>query len=75
MFQILFLIGNHVEDKNIIPQLLDLEKYPKKPEFRLAAPESLILWDCHYPDNIKFEIPTEKSHVDFYNNKLKDIIF
>ena len=58
---ILFLVGEELEEKSIIKELLDIEKYPSRPQYDYAEPENLFLWKCSY-DCIQFEPhATEKS--------------
>ena len=43
---ILFLVGSKKEDLSVIPDLLDVTKSPQKPQYLMADPEPLILYDC-----------------------------
>ena len=57
---ILLLIGEGAESPELILDLLDLEKTPRKPLYPLAHPGGLVLFDCYYPgiDPEKFQ-PSE----------------
>ena len=45
---LLALIGNELEDITIIDELFDLEKYPRRPGFKSAHPNGLILMNCKF---------------------------
>ncbi|GFS34103.1 hypothetical protein TNIN_456631 [Trichonephila inaurata madagascariensis] len=47
---LLFLIGQGKEDCNVIEQLLDVENYPRKPQYDIASEIPLVLFDCSYED-------------------------
>ena len=48
MMAILFLVGNGLEESSVIGHMLDLERCPKKPQYGMAAPEALVLYDCQF---------------------------
>ncbi|CAH1159676.1 unnamed protein product [Phaedon cochleariae] len=60
---ILFLIGQNKEEPNLINELLDVEKTPRKPEYRMANELPLNLYFCEY-DGIKWH----------YNDSLNQVI-
>lgn len=43
---ILFLVGSKKEDLSVISDLLDVTKSPNKPQYLMADPEPLVLYDC-----------------------------
>lgn len=43
---ILFLVGSGKEDVSVIRDLLDVTKSPQKPQYLMADPEPLVLYDC-----------------------------
>ncbi|XP_043263103.1 tRNA pseudouridine(38/39) synthase isoform X1 [Colletes gigas] len=45
---ILLLIGEGKEKPQVILELLDIEKYPRKPQYNLAHGVPLNLWYCEY---------------------------
>lgn len=45
---VLFLIGQENEKPEIILELLDIEKCPRKPQYNLAHEIPLNLWYCEY---------------------------
>ncbi|KKZ60678.1 hypothetical protein EMCG_04662 [[Emmonsia] crescens] len=47
---ILFLVGQGLEPPSIIPELLDVEKNPRRPTYEIASDAPLVLWDCIFPD-------------------------
>lgn len=48
MVAILFLVGNGLEETSVIGHMLDLEHCPRKPQYGMAAPEPLVLYDCRF---------------------------
>ena len=42
----LFLVGSRQEDISIISNLLDISSCPNKPQYLMADPEPLVLYDC-----------------------------
>ena len=69
MMAILFLIGQGLEKPEIITDLMDVEKYPRKPIYDMANDIPLILYDCKF----KQELDAEKFDVDTENKEiLKD---
>jgi len=47
---VLFLVGSGIEPPSIISELLDVERNPGKPNFVLAHPLPLTLYECSYED-------------------------
>jgi tRNA pseudouridine38/39 synthase len=45
---ILFMVGNRLEDKCVVKQLLDVKALPAKPCYGLASDAPLVLWDCGF---------------------------
>lgn len=64
MSSILFLIGSGQEKPSLVKELLDLSKFPSKPNYPMAPEYPLILEDCEYPD-LSFE-PDLKTTINFY---------
>ncbi|NXK89741.1 PUS3 synthase, partial [Formicarius rufipectus] len=50
MMAVLFLIGQGMESPDIINELLDVEKNPRKPQYSMAVEFPLVLYDCEFPD-------------------------
>jgi tRNA pseudouridine38/39 synthase len=50
---ILFLIGQGKEEIDLIKSLLNIEKYPCKPNYQIASELPLVLFDCQF-DNIEW---------------------
>lgn len=48
MAAILFLIGSRLEKPDVITHMLDIDRCPRKPQYGMAAPEPLILYDCEF---------------------------
>jgi len=64
---ILFLVAEGLEDPSIVDHLLDIEKCPRKPQYEIADPAGLVLYDClfegiHFDDEPKPLIATEPLH-------------
>jgi len=47
---LLALIGNELEDSELISSLLNLEAHPRRPGFKPANPDGLVLIDCKFPN-------------------------
>lgn len=43
---VLFVVAAEKEDLSIISDLLDVKKSPYKPQYQMADPEPLVLYDC-----------------------------
>lgn len=52
---VLFAVGDGNEDVSITSQLLDIEKFPGRPNYKIADPEPLVFWNAGY-ENITWEI-------------------
>eukprot|EP01118_Nematostelium_gracile_P005474 TRINITY_DN1733_c0_g1_i4.p1 TRINITY_DN1733_c0_g1~~TRINITY_DN1733_c0_g1_i4.p1 ORF type:complete len:387 (-),score=71.72 TRINITY_DN1733_c0_g1_i4:184-1344(-) len=48
MVAVLFLIGQHLEDAQLISDLLDIQSVTGKPQYEMASELPLVLWDCGY---------------------------
>ncbi|XP_025927507.1 tRNA pseudouridine(38/39) synthase [Apteryx rowi] len=53
MMAILFLIGQRMENPEIIDELLDVEKNPRKPQYSMAVEFPLVLYDCEF-ENVRW---------------------
>ncbi|XP_043957517.1 tRNA pseudouridine(38/39) synthase [Gambusia affinis] len=63
MMAVLLLIGQKLEAPEIIDQLLDVEKNPRKPQYSMAVDYPLVLHDCHF-DGLTWQQEAEEvSHV------------
>lgn len=45
---LLFLVGQGKEEPSVITELLNVEKYPCKPQYSMSAEIPLVLFDCQY---------------------------
>jgi tRNA pseudouridine38/39 synthase len=52
---LLLLVGRGLENPEIVKELLDIGRNPRKPEYEMADELPLILWDCEFPQ-LEFEI-------------------
>lgn len=50
MVAVMLLVGQGLEKPEIVLDLLDVEKYPRKPAFEMASDLPLVLFDCTFPD-------------------------
>ncbi|KAI3403328.2 DEG1 [Candida oxycetoniae] len=50
MVAMLFLVGQKLEDPSIIKDLLNMTKYPTKPQYEMANEIPLVLYDCQFPE-------------------------
>ncbi|XP_043942553.1 tRNA pseudouridine(38/39) synthase [Protopterus annectens] len=50
MIAVLFLIGQHLEEPDIIDKLLDVQRNPRKPQYSMAVEFPLVLYDCMFED-------------------------
>jgi len=66
MMAILFLVGQRLETPEIVRDLLDMQKYPTKPEYEMAYDIPLVLYDCLF-DDLEWIYPEESSRA---RNKL-----
>ena len=56
--KVLFMIGRGVESPDVITRLQDMQKYPGKPSYPLAAEKPLVLHDCGYPNlHVGYSVP------------------
>ncbi|XP_064896677.1 tRNA pseudouridine(38/39) synthase isoform X2 [Columba livia] len=53
MVAVLFLIGQGMERPEIIDELLDVEKNPRKPQYSMAVEFPLVLHDCQF-ENLRW---------------------
>lgn len=60
MMAILFLVGQRLEEPEIVRDLLDIERYPAKPEYAMAHDVPLVLYDCLF-DDLDWRYPEESS--------------
>ena len=60
MMAILFLVGQKLEEPEIIRDLLDVRKFPNKPEYEMAYDVPLVLYDCLY-NGLEWRYPEESS--------------
>ena len=49
MVAVLFHVGQGLERPEVVKDLLDVEKNPRKPQYGMADGVPLVLWDCLYP--------------------------
>jgi len=49
MVNILFLVGQGLEDVSAIDKMLDAATEPRRPAYNLASDVPLVLWDCVFP--------------------------
>ena len=67
---ILFLVGQKKELPSIIDDLLDINKWPCKPDYNIASELPLVLFDCLY-DGVQWMC--EKSDFEKLIKNLQDM--
>ncbi|VVU94907.1 tRNA pseudouridine synthase [seawater metagenome] len=70
MTAILFLIGNNKEKPSLIKTLLEVDKYPRKPQYNMSNPYQLVLYKVNY-DEIKFK--TDNKSIKLLLNSLNNL--
>ncbi|EGW32084.1 uncharacterized protein SPAPADRAFT_61166 [Spathaspora passalidarum NRRL Y-27907] len=50
MVAVLFLVGQGLEPVSIVSDLMDVDKFPTKPQFEMANDAPLVLYDCTFPE-------------------------
>ncbi len=64
MVAVLLTIGQRLEEPTIIRDLLDINKYPCRPAYKLAHDIPLILYDCVYdPQTVKWTAGPARKYV------------
>ncbi|MED6239686.1 hypothetical protein ATANTOWER_009666 [Ataeniobius toweri] len=63
MMAVLLLIGQKLEAPEIIDELLDVKKNPRKPQYSMAVDYPLVLYDCHFEGLIWQQVMEEVNHV------------
>ncbi|XP_056594933.1 tRNA pseudouridine(38/39) synthase isoform X2 [Triplophysa dalaica] len=63
MMAVLLLIGQKLESPEIMNQLMDVEKNPRKPQYSMAVDYPLVLYDCHFEGVSWRTDPEEENHV------------
>lgn len=58
---ILFMVGDGYEKPTIVKDLLDIKKYPGRPQYNFADPKPLVFWVAHYPESVVWVKPEEGS--------------
>lgn len=58
---ILFMVGDGYEKPSIVQELLDIKKYPGRPQYNYADPEPLVFWIAEYPESVEWVEPAEGS--------------
>ncbi|XP_038636748.1 tRNA pseudouridine(38/39) synthase [Scyliorhinus canicula] len=48
MTAVLLLIGQHLEEPDVVDELLDVQRNPRKPQYSMAVDYPLVLYDCAY---------------------------
>lgn len=50
MVAVLFAVGQELEHPDIISEMLDVERMPRRPNYEMAADIPLVLYDCAFPE-------------------------
>ncbi|KAK4162216.1 pseudouridylate synthase [Cladorrhinum sp. PSN259] len=68
MVAMVFAVGQGLEKPSIITDLLDVNKYPRKPNYVMADDVPLVLWDCIFP---KLDETNAISGTDVHNPEVE----
>ena len=55
---VLFAVGDGLEEPSVVQELLDIVKYPGRPQYPIAEPEPLVFWRAEY-DNVEWQKPQD----------------
>ena len=58
MAAVLFMVGNRLEKPSIVADLLNIEKFPRKPQYPMASDQPLVLAECRFK-HLQFRIDPE----------------
>ncbi|QSL65296.1 hypothetical protein MERGE_002605 [Pneumocystis wakefieldiae] len=72
MVSILFLVGQNLEEPEIVKTLLDISKIPKKPIYNIADGLPLILYDCHF-ENLNWNYGSNKNFIQNLYKSIYDL--
>lgn len=62
MVGVLLTVAQNLEDPTIVQQLLDIEKYPSRPTYKMAHDIPLVLYNCGFdPEKIKWTTGPERT--------------
>jgi tRNA pseudouridine38/39 synthase len=48
MVAVLFLVGQGLEKPEVVKELLDVERNPRRPQYEMASDKPLVLWECTF---------------------------
>ncbi len=60
MAAVLFMVGNRLEKPTIVAELLNIEKFPRKPQYPMASDQPLVLAECRFK-HLQFRIDADAS--------------
>lgn len=58
MAAVLFMVGNRLEEPTIVADLLNIDKFPRKPQYAMASDQPLVLVECRFK-HLQFRIDPE----------------
>lgn len=53
---VLFAVGDGLEEPSVVADLLNIVKFPGRPQYPIADPEPLVFWRAEY-DNVEWQTP------------------
>lgn len=71
MVAILFMIGQGLEKPSVITELLNIKKYPQRPNYVMADEVPLVLWDCIFPKTESAEALPAKDVADMHDPSVR----
>ncbi|KAF1983335.1 pseudouridine synthase [Aulographum hederae CBS 113979] len=64
---VLFLVGQGLENPDVVEQLLDVKKCSSRPNYEMATDAPLVLWDCIFPKHPSQPSQASEKNVDALN--------
>lgn len=71
MIAVLFLVGQKLEKPEIVQDLLNVAKTPRRPAYEMAADIPLVLYDCGFPPELEWK----SFKVDDSKTRLQDRMY
>ncbi|KAG7694410.1 hypothetical protein KL930_003729 [Ogataea haglerorum] len=65
MMSILILVGQELEEPEIVRKLLDVKLFPSRPNYTIASPLPLVLYDCEFDSNVVWSKSLTSDRIQF----------
>ncbi|KAG7878651.1 hypothetical protein KL905_004008 [Ogataea polymorpha] len=75
MMSILFLVGQELEEPEIVRKLLDIKLFPGRPNYTIASPLPLVLYDCEFDHNVVWSktLTSDRIQITKFNQMWVDL--